>query len=120
MKLRELIEKEGRRNNGLRNALEQGKFPSEEVAKQIGSEELYKIASNSVEFRIRVNLGILQSNYHIAYLIGLYIEACESHGKALEDDLDLVRSMRNNYLREASEITEELVRQQMRGYEAMW
>jgi len=42
--LSQMIREEGRRNNTLKHALDEGKFPSEEVAREIGSEELFKIA----------------------------------------------------------------------------
>jgi len=62
--LLEMIEDEGKRNNKLKEAYKEGKLPNEEVAREIGSEALFQIAASSVEFRLKVDLEILKSNFY--------------------------------------------------------
>jgi len=49
--LQDLLEEEGKRNNELQRILQEGSLPSPEVIKQIGSEELFRLAAKNDEFQ---------------------------------------------------------------------
>lgn len=120
MNLLDLIKQEGSRNNILRSALEEGRFPSEEVAREIGSEELYRIASDLVKFRFVASLEILKSNYHFTRLCEAYIEENKGVDKAPELDLDELRNFIKRYNRDTINTTKLLAEQCTAGYEASW
>lgn len=118
--LLQLIEEEGKRNNQLKDAYKEGTFPSEEVARQIDSEELYKIATNSVEFRFRIDLEILKSNFYFVKLVERYISECEKGERVPDCDVEIMKKWVRDYQKENEDITKGLVGQRMNGYEASW
>ena len=118
--LTDLIEAEGKRNNKLRQSMEEGKFPSEEVAREIGAENLFVIAGQTVEFNFRLNLEILKSNHYLTQLMKQYVIECENGDRVQDVDLAMMQRMIQEYTAETQNITDHLVNQQMRGYDAQW
>jgi len=115
----ELINKEDQRNNGLRQILEnEGRFPSEDVAKEIGAEELYRIASDTIEFGIKIRLKILQSDYHLVELMKSVKN--DPNQNAVSLDNDRLQKMIDYYSSDSERMSMEIVGYQMRGYEASW
>ncbi len=118
--LRKLIEEEGKRNNYLRDAFKQGKFPSRDIAREIGSDNLFELGEKCVDFRIRVNLDILQSNYHLVKLMERYIAECKEGERVSEEDLGEMQELIKQYQENSDQIITCLVQQQMRGYDRSW
>jgi len=116
--LTKLIHEEGQRNNYLRKALDEGKFPSEEVARAIGAEELYRIASDTAEFGIKIRLKLLQSNYHLTELMKV---ATGNPNQNLADlDSFKMQEMVNTYSADSERLTSGIIGAFMRGYESSW
>jgi hypothetical protein len=86
-----------------------GKFPSEEVAREIGVEQLFKIASQTVEFNTRLNLGILKSNHYLTQMMKQYLFECESGDRLPETDIGFMRNMIKSYEKESEEVANYLV-----------
>ena len=118
--LLELIQEEGVKNNYLKDALKEGAFPNEEVAKELGSEALYHIAKNSVEFNTRISIEIIKSNHYFVKLVERYIAECKEGHRVAECDVNIMSHWTAQYTKEAKAMTDNLVRQQMKGYEGSW
>lgn len=117
--LTELINTEEQKNNGLRQVLENdGKFPSEEVAKAIGAKDLYRIASDTVEFGIKIRLKLLQSNYYLVELMKSAIK--DPHQNVMGLDKLELQKMADNYLTDNERLTNGIIDAFMKGYEASW
>ncbi|MDO8686257.1 MAG: hypothetical protein Q7J78_06265, partial [Clostridiales bacterium] len=72
-KLTELIQHEVAKNHHLKKALEEGVFPSAEVAAEIGAEQLFRLASNKASFDVGVRLEIIRSDSYLAGLVDAYL-----------------------------------------------
>lgn len=117
--LQQLIQKEGQKGNYLKVALDEGTFPSEDIAREIGAEELFRLSRDSVEFRTKINLEILMSDYRIIGLMEAYVALSLESGR--QDPLVVRMSeMIRDYRTETEQIKEKVVAQVMQGYDSSW
>ena len=117
--LQDLLEEEGKRNNELQRILQEGSLPSPEVIKQIGSEELFRLAAKNDEFQFKLRLGMLMSNYHMIKLMGAYVSNPDWEDR--EDlDKEALQKLIGDYRAQSNQIMDSLLRMSKAGYEGRW
>ncbi len=117
--LQEMLEEEGKRNNELQRILQEGSFPSPEMIKQIGSEELFRLAAQSDEFQFKLRLGILMSNYHMIKLMGVYVSNPDWENQG-DLDKEALRKLIGDYRAQSNQIMDSLLKMSKAGYEDGW
>ena len=117
--LLKLVRAEGRKNNYLRRAFNDGEFPSDEVAREIGCEQLFRLASDNVEFRTKLHLDMLASDERLIAFMESYVSVAQEQGikhPNVAHFTEIIRDYRNDSQR----IREHLVNIVMRGYDSGW
>jgi len=62
MEIEELLVREERTNSYLQSLLSGQDLPSGEQARELDTAELYKLASTSIEFKVKRDLELIASN----------------------------------------------------------
>jgi hypothetical protein len=116
--LTQRLEEEGNRIATLDKALEEGKLPSEEVAKQMSVEDIYGLAARSAEFDFRLNLELVKSGHYFVQMVNQYIEECES-GARIPDPwrIEDAKEIAKVYAAEVQDKTELLVKHALHNYD---
>jgi len=117
--LLELVKMEGKKNNYLRSAFDDGGFPSEGVVRDIGCEQLFRLARDSVEFRTRLSLDLLASNERLVALMESYVSVAQENN-VKHPNVAHFAEMVGNYRDSSEEIKEYLAKIVMHEYESSW